>query len=118
MFRLGFGNTKMRKYQEQNGRWTDKSAAKHKHDYSVPVLVKVICQYTPQYPYHYFAMKCRYCNSFHTMPILSNKTGFIRDDLVRGYYEQYDVPVLTLESSKQWVFGFRGCKFIGLDPRS
>ena len=67
----------MRKYIKQNGRWVDRATPKHKHDYCIPVVVRVLFKMSKSYSMFYSAMKCRYCNSFHVIKYRGNITGFI-----------------------------------------
>ena len=51
-------DTKMR-----NGRWVDRATPKHKHDYCIPVVVRVLFKMSKSYSMFYSAMKCIVCSN-------------------------------------------------------
>ena len=111
---MGFGNTKMRKYVKQNGRWQDRLAPRHKHDYSVAIVVRVLFKMNVSRAMIYSAMKCRYCNSFHMVEYRGNITGFIPTERI---FEFNALPVLTLNTEKNTIGTFAYCDFVNYKDR-
>ena len=92
------GNTKIRKLINQESKWTDKSAAKHKHDFSVPAIVHV--HTSSEVILTYTVTKCVYCNSFIKAKFSSSKT--IMQPLAGEEIHFY--------SPHKWIIGFKDLK--------
>lgn len=59
------GNNKIRRLIKSESKWTDKSAKKHKHNFSETVLIYIHGNENKHiFGRYYTANKCKYCNSF------------------------------------------------------
>lgn len=73
-------------------RWTDKSAARHKHSFKIKAVVRLhMCENHLRY---YEILKCEHCNSF----INARYIPFDRSALTE--------PVIDLYSPHKWIIGF------------
>lgn len=72
------GNTKLRRLINQQQKWTDKTALKHRHRFSIHTLLQLRHADTGRYTY-YNIMKCNRCNSFKSIPSPGAIDGFIAD---------------------------------------
>ena len=94
------GYTQIRRLCKNEARWTDKSASKHKHIFSVHAVARLKrsdgrCEY-------FDVMKCKHCNSFKGIPREGSSSGFISGD----NYES-GLPIIKLKSSHSYIIGFK-----------
>lgn len=68
------GNNKIRRFMHENKKWTDKSAKRHKHDFSQQGIIHVYEVDESKHIAHtyYLANICKYCNSFIDAKFLTN----------------------------------------------
>jgi hypothetical protein len=92
------GNTKIRKLINQESKWTDKSVAKHKHDFSVRAIVHV--HMNSEVILTYGATKCTQCSSFVDAKSISSKLN--RQPLAGEEIHLY--------SPHKWIIGFKDIK--------
>lgn len=92
------GNTKIRKLIAQESKWTDKSAPKHKHDFSVPAIVHV--HMSSGADLSYSVTKCTHCSSFVNAKSISSK---IDSRHLAG-------EEVHLYSPHKWIIGFKDVK--------
>lgn len=92
------GNTKIRKLIAQESKWTDRSASKHKHTFTVPVKVHV--RMSSGVTLSYSATKCTQCNSFVGAKSISPKTD------IQPLAEEE----IHLCSPHKWIIGFKDTK--------
>ena len=92
------GNTKIRKLIAQESKWTDRSASKHKHTFTVPVKVHV--RLSSGVTLSYSATKCTQCNSFVDAKSISSKLN--RQPLAGEEIHLY--------SPHKWIIGFKDVK--------
>jgi hypothetical protein len=92
------GNTKIRKLIAQESKWTDRSASKHKHAFTVPVKVHV--RMSSGVTLSYSATKCTQCNSFVDAKSISSKLN--RQPLAGEEIHLY--------SPHKWIIGFKDVK--------
>lgn len=90
------GKIYLRKIQDSECRWTDKSAPKHKHNFSIEANVALR---TPNYIEYFHVIKCASCNSFKCIPTKGSMYGFINTP-IEG------LPTVKLYSSHK-IIGFR-----------
>lgn len=92
------GNTKIRKLIAQESKWTDKLASKHKHNFIVPVIVRV--HMSSEAILSYSATKCTQCSSFVNAKSISSKIDSqpLADEEVHIY------------SPHKWIIGFKDAK--------
>lgn len=92
------GNTKIRKLIAQESKWTDRSASKHKHTFTVPVKVHV--RMSSGVTLSYSATKCTQCSSFVDAKSISSKLN--RQPLAGEEIHLY--------SPHKWIIGFKDVK--------
>lgn len=98
------GKNAIRQLSNQLGKWTDKSAPKHKHNFIVPINVKLIQGCDKNRITYYHVMKCEYCNSFVSVPKQGAMNGFIKEPID-------NLPIMELHRSHKDM-GFNGAVFI------
>ena len=92
------GNTKIRKLINQESKWTDKSAPKHKHDFSVPAIIYM--HMSSGAVLSYSATKCTHCNSFTNARFISSKATM----------QPLAGEEIHLCSPHKWIIGFKDVK--------
>ena len=97
-FSYAMGNTKIRKLINQESKWTDKSAPRHKHNFTVSAIVHV--HMSSEVILSYSATKCTQCSSFVGAKSISLKAG--RQSLAD--------EELYLYSPHKWIIGFKDVK--------
>ena len=95
------GHTKLRRLFKQECKWTDKTAKKHKHIFNVRSVMRLRNMLDDVE--FYDVMKCKYCNSFISIPKEGAINGFIKD-------KNYDktLPMIKLYRSHKYTIGFDG----------
>lgn len=93
------GSTKLRRLLNNESKWVDKDAPRHKHDYSEHTIVQLRNVDKVSY---YDVMKCKRCNSFKAISKPMSAMGFI------GNTYDGDLPILKLYRSHKWIIGFSG----------
>ncbi|MGN0438759.1 MAG: hypothetical protein ACI4F4_09575 [Lachnospiraceae bacterium] len=68
------GKLYLRKTAKAEGCWTDTTAPKHKHNYSIESNVELS---QPDGIYYFHVMKCAYCSSFRCIPTEASMHGYI-----------------------------------------
>ncbi len=89
----------MMKYR--GNKWTDKSVARHKHDF----CIRAVCRLrngTGAFTF-YNVVKCSKCNSFHCIPTDKSAAGFIDESGVDP-----SLPMICLKRSHKYLIGFNG----------
>lgn len=84
------GSNFVRQIKRSEGKWTDKEASKHKHDFSVHAYACV--RRADGNRTFYNVMKCKHCNSFKCIP----KTGSMMGFMPNGPIEQ--LPIIRLRT--------------------
>lgn len=97
------GKNAIRRLLTQGSKWTDKTAKRHKHDFSVHTILRLRRNNGFQEFIEYFDVtKCKHCNSFKTNSKEGSSNGFISDD-------NYDrsLPLLKLKTNHMWLMDFK-----------
>ena len=94
------GKAKIRRWRASEGKWTDKTCARHKHVYSVHATA---CIYRDTgFIDYYDVMRCTQCNSFHCIPREGSMLGSLREDEV-----DRSLPTVNLYTPHKWLIGFK-----------
>lgn len=98
------GNAKINRLIKQYCRWSDKTAPRHKHNYTVHAVAQLRRDdgFTVRFEY-YDVMKCEHCNSFITIPKEFSVYGFIGDTLINN-----DLPIIKLRTGSKYRMGLLG----------
>lgn len=99
--------TKLRRLIAQSTKWTDKSADRHRHDFSVHAVVKMRSK---GYVRFYDVMKCSTCSSFHCIGKEGNVSGLLKESEV-----DCSLPVIILERN-HFAIGFNDASLIVEKP--
>lgn len=97
------GNTAVRRYINQIIKWSDKTAPRHKHSFTVEACVELLQEGYVGVSY-YHVMKCEKCNSFR---------GISKQGAVNGYVPSKidGIPLITLYKSHK-TLGFEGAEYV------
>ena len=93
------GNAKIRRLCHSEAKWTDKTAVRHRHSYTVHAVARI--EYTDTVAY-FDVMRCNLCNSFKGIPRPGSVCGILGTDLNLNM----DLPVIRLKSSRGMRIGF------------
>lgn len=83
----------LRKITKAECRWTDITAPKHKHKYSVEANVELS---QPDGIYYFHAMKCAYCSSFKCISTEGSMHGYMQKPIA-------DLPTIKLYTSHKSI---------------
>lgn len=84
----------LKRFFIHQSKWTDKTAPRHKHDFSIESCVELHKPRNSVYYYH--VMKCRHCNSFKGIP---------REHAIDGYCSSRieDLPLIKMKSPHSMI---------------
>ena len=96
------GSQQLRKIIRKMQRFTDKSAPRHKHNYSIHAIARVR---TKRNDLHYYeVMKCKYCSSFEAISHQGAPNGLILFNEL--HHIDKSLPVINLTTNHDFIDNF------------